>query len=217
MEWVDLSQVMSEHMPRAKASTPPRIRTVRSVAADRINLMEYSLSTHAGTHVDAPRHFIAGGATIDQVPIDRFYGEGVVLAVDGRPGEALAAEQLQKGGPVPRRGDIVLLSTGWGAKYDEPGYMDHPYLSLEAAHWLLRCQVKLVGFDVVTPEMPEPMRTPGFDWPVHHALLEGGSLIVENLRNLEVLAGRRVEVMALPVGIEGADGAPVRAVARTRD
>jgi len=180
-------------------------------------LMEFTFASHIGTHVDAPCHFVAGGRTIDEIPLEQVTGLGVVLDVPGTPNAGIDAAALAAGGPEPRPGDIVLLRTGWEEKAGTPEYFAHPYLEASAADWLIDHRIKLVGMDLITPEMPEAVRSGPFTWPVHRALLEQDILVMENVCNMASLAGRRVEVVAAPISIRGADGAPVRLLARPLD
>lgn len=181
---------------------------------DPFTLMEYTFASHIGTHLDAPNHFVAGAAAIDEIPLERVTGHGVVLDVVGEPNTGLGAEALSSGGPAPEPDGIVLLRTGWEDKAGTPDYFEHPYLLDSAVEWLIARQVKLVGMDLITPEQPEAVRDGPFTWPVHRALLERGILVVENVCNLRPLLRRRVEVIAAPIKVKGGDGAPVRLLAR---
>jgi kynurenine formamidase len=107
------------------------------------------------------------------------------------------------------------MATGWGAYFesDPDRYRMHPYLAEDAAAWLVERRVKLVVLDVPTPDQPEAGRPQGFDWPVHHALLEGGVLIAENAARLDQVAGRRFTAYAFPIPFVEGDGSPVRLVA----
>jgi kynurenine formamidase len=177
-------------------------------------MSEMTLSSHVGTHLDAPNHFIAGGEAIDEVALERVIGPGVVLEVAGEANAPIEAEHLAAGGPEPRRGDIVLLRTGWEERGETPAYFEHPYLAESAVGWLLERKIGMLGMDLITPEMPEVIRDGDFTWPVHNALMAAGVLVLENACNLAGLARRRVEVMAAPIPVVGADGAPVRLLAR---
>jgi len=95
-------------------------------------------------------------------------------------------------------------------KFSTPEYHTHPYLSLEAARWLLDRRVKMVGVDFFSADLPVLRRPKGFDWPVHHLLLGNGVLIAENLANLTALQGRRLTIGAFLLKIKGGDGAPAR-------
>jgi kynurenine formamidase len=177
-------------------------------------MSEITISSHVGTHLDAPNHFIAGGESIDEVALERVIGEGVVLEVEGEANTAIEADDLAAGGPEPRPGDMVLLRTGWEDKSETPAYFEHPYLSESAVAWLLDHEIGLLGMDLITPEMPEKVREGDFTWPVHNALMAADVLVLENACNLASLARRRVEIMAAPIPVVGADGAPVRLLAR---
>ena len=217
--WIDLSQDFWGEMPHSEALPPPEFETLRDVAEDRINVQFYGVPTHVGTHVDAPRHFVEGGPTIDELPLDRFAGEAVVL--DASTDEAAAvtvadleAAEAEVPGDDVGAGDIVLLHTGWGEKYGEADYDPHPWLAVESAEWLVDRGVGLLGCDVITPDIPGPHRPEGWmEFPVHRTLLGADVLIAEHL-SLAPVAGERVEVQGFPMRIKGGDGAPARFVAR---
>ena len=90
----------------------------------------------------------------------------------------------------------------------------HPYLSLEAAQWLVDQKIKLVALDTATPDLPYDLRPKDFQFPVHCLLLKDGVLISQQIANLHKLGGRRVEFLFCPLSIEGCDGAPARVLAR---
>lgn len=213
--WIDFSQPFSGDMPHPPTVPAPEFETVKRVADDDINVQRYSVPTHVGTHVDAPRHFVEDGATIDELPLDRFAGDAIVLDVSRDEPTAITVEDVTGVEGTVREDDIVLLYTGWQAKYGTDAYASHPWLSIELAEWLVERNVRMVGMDVLTPDIPAPQRTEGWtEFPVHRTLLGAGVLIAENLTNLAERTGERLDVQAFPVKIEGGDGAPVRFVAR---
>jgi arylformamidase len=213
-EWRDLTHVLRETMPKLPIFAAPVIRKLRSTPEDPMNITEITVACHVGTHVDAPCHFIHGAPSVDQVPLDRLYGEAVVWALDVAPEGVVEVEDLARARPRAQPGDIVILDTGWWRHFEEPLYDRHPSLSVPAARWLVAQGVKLVGVDFGTPDLAVPLRSPGFDWPVHRVLLGAGVLIVEHVTNIGDLAGQRVDVVCLPLPIAGADGSPVRMIAR---
>jgi kynurenine formamidase len=180
-----------------------------------VNVTCLSASVHAGTHVDAPCHFVPGAPSAERLDLEQVSGTAVGWAVDRRGGEEITVGDLESNRPAAEPGDLVFIRTGWDVHFhgDHAAYHLHPYLSLEAAGWLVERRVKLVALDVATPDMPEAVRSPGFDWPVHHRLLGAGVLVAEHLAHLERVAGRRFRALALPIPIVGADGAPARIVA----
>jgi kynurenine formamidase len=181
---------------------------------DPLNVTEMQMVCHFGTHVDAPRHFIADGPAFDEIPLDRLHGPGVVWRIEADARGLIDAAALDRQRPRLRPDDILLVDTGWAAHLGSERYGDNPSFTLDAADWMVAQQVKLLGIDCLTPDLAVPRRPPGFDWPVHHRLLSHGVLIAENLTNLGSLAGQRIEVLFLALNIRGADGAPARVIAR---
>lgn len=216
--WVGLSQPLYEGMPRARTHGDVSIRVEHvpgGPPGSAVRITHLGMATHVGTHVDAPVHFLADGRSIDQYPLEAFYGPGVVLDVRRDGVVALEADELEAVGQDVRPGDIVLLSFGYAERFGEPDYYDHPYLSEGAADWLLDREVRMVGVDTVTPDMPGAHRPADYAFPVHMKLLGRHVLIMENVGpGVAELAGKRVEVLAVPLPVRGADGAPVMALAR---
>ncbi len=213
--WIDLSHPLRADLPRIAYFPEASFERIKSMPADPLNVTEMHMVCHFGTHVDAPCHFIPDAPALHQIPLERLHGPGVVWRIRCEPDELIEPEKLEAAGPPLRPGDILLLDTGWGEHFGTPRYEEHPSLSLGAAEWIVEQRVKLVGFDFMTPDMPVKRRPPQFRWPIHHILLSQGVLIAENVANLRRLAGGRIEAMFLALNIEGADGAPVRAIARS--
>ena len=218
MAWYDLTQPFHPDVPHSPSLPAPEVRQLRCHDDDGVSVQEYTAATHVGTHVDAPRHFVPGGATVDEIPLERFAGPGVVLDLEREsageiPLEALEAAAAEAGGV--REDDLLLLRTGWGARYDDPeAYVRYPWLAADAAEWLLERGVKLLGVDTVSPDRPRAMRPDDWDaYPLHRTLLPEGVLIAEHLY-LEAVAGRRLEVVGFPLKLRDGDGAPVRMAAR---
>ncbi len=185
-----------------------------------ITLMETVV--HMGTHVDAPRHFYADGPgmdqipieRMDQIPIERMMGDGVVIRLNKSVNEKIDVDDLSNAIPKIEPGDIVAIDTGWSARWGTPEWNKHPYLSLEAAQWLIEEKIKLVAVDTATPDLPFDLRPKDFSFPVHCLLLKESVLIAEQMANLHALSGRRVEFMFCPLSIKDSDGAPARVLAR---
>jgi kynurenine formamidase len=213
-EWVDCSQLFDADAEHG-STRPPEFEQLATPETDGVSVQWLGTSTHTGTHVDAPRHFVPDGATIDELPLDRFAGAGVVLDVEREgPGE-VDADALASAAGTVEPGDLVFVRTGWGERYGTPEYARYPWLTADAADWLLDREVKLLGVDTRSPDRPRAMRPDDWDaYPVHRRLLPAGVLIAENLRLPASLAGERVEVFGFPVNVRGGDGAPARFVVR---
>jgi arylformamidase len=213
-EWIDLTWPLSPTVPRLASFPPPRIEPIARIPEHPFNVTELSMVVHIGTHVDSPRHFFSDGRALDEVPLERFIGTGVVWQID-KPLEGLIEpEDFERMSPEIEPGDILVLDTGLARHVGTPDYDRHAALSTAAASWLVERQVKLVAVDMPTPELPLHVRPPGFDWPVHHTLLRDGVLIAEQVTNTRSLAGRRAEFLFLPLNVVGSDGAPARVLGR---
>jgi len=212
---IDLTHLFRAGMYKQSLFPPIRVERCIRIEERRLNVTCVEFAVHSGTHVDAFRHFVADGMPIESIPLETFAGPAVGWAFDRAGGEEITAADLEAARPAAEAGDIVFLATGWSRFFeaDPERYRVHPYLSVEAAGWLVERRVKLCIFDVPTPDQPETGRPEGFDWPVHHALLEGGVLIAENAAGLERVAGRRLRAYAFPIPFAGGDGSPVRLVA----
>lgn len=214
MEMVDLSRVIYEGMPKIPAL--PEVHVQRCFSLDKghaLNVTEISLPCHAGTHVDAPVHIIPNGQSIEELPLDSFVGPGAVIPVKKRGGEEVTAKDFEDSGIPIHRGDIVMLYTGWDEKFETPEYNLHPYLSVDAAEWMVKKGIKLFGIDCITVDLPTPLRPKGFDFPVHKTLLGNGILIAENVANLRKIVGIKTRILALPLRVKGSDAGHARIVA----
>ncbi|MBI4526210.1 MAG: cyclase family protein [Deltaproteobacteria bacterium] len=214
MEMVDLSRVIYDGMP--KIPILPEVRVQKFLSLEKghpLNVTELSLPCHAGTHVDAPVHIVPNGKSIEELPLESFVGPGAVIAVKKGGGEEVTAKELEDSGVPVNRGDILMLYTGWDEKFESPDYNLHPYLSVDAAEWMVAKGVKLFGIDCITVDLPTPLRQKGFDFPVHKILLGNGVLIAENVANLGKIVGRKTRILALPLRVKGSDAAHARIMA----
>ena len=207
----DLTQPFYEGMSRMTFMPSP---TVRTLPGGRAHVQEIVALTHVGTHMDAPLHVIPGGKSIDLIPLSRVIGEGVILDVSKSDVEPITSKEIAAARPTIKVDDIVFLYTGWGQRFGTPAYDPHPYLSEDAAEYLVSQKVKVVGLDTLTPDLPAPLRPKeGYKGPIHQILLGNGVLIIENLGNLDQVAGKRLQVFAAPLKLREGDGGYLRVFA----
>ncbi len=175
------------------------------------------LGTHTGTHCDAPAHFVPGGGTVDDLPLEVLIGPAVVVDLsDSAPKQEISAAQLEAR-IGDRRPERVLLRYDWSDRWGRMDYYsDNPYLAGEAAQWLVDRGVRLVGMDTATPDDPERGLHNPPDSPNHKIFLEAGVVLVEYICNLRELSRDEVELIVLPLKIRDGDGSPVRCVAMER-
>ena len=184
---------------------------LRMANGDQANVSRMDFGLHSGTHVDAPAHFIEGGAKVDSMPLDSLLGEAEVIEVATNVDvidETFVAANCARGS------QRVLFKTRnsvyWGDT--ERGFHeDYVYIDPDAAHWLVESGVKLVGIDYLSVE-----KFNSDSFPTHLAFLSRGVVIVEGLDLRAVPAGQ-YELLCLPLKIAGGsgDGAPARVILRT--
>ena len=186
--------------------------------------------THNSTHVDAPWPYNShvGGKraqTIDELPLEWFFGPGVVLDFDGRPdGEAITADDARAAlaltGHELQPRDIVLVRTGRDAFYEEPDYMARGCgVTAEATHWLFEQGVRVMGIDAWGWDAPLHLQAQeavargeaGVFWAAHQADLPYCQ--IERLCNLSVLPPVGFTIACFPLKIVGGSAGPTRAVA----
>jgi kynurenine formamidase len=182
----------------------------------------FSVIDHPATHIDAPYHTVENGARLESVDINRLFGEAVVLDLyRGSVDYGYTAADLEGASSEVREGDIVLIHSGY--EDARPGQrIRQTYLTVDAAEWLVEKGVHAVGCEPAGIEhLPEAYLTKRWydkdtletPWPVHRVLLGNDVYIIEGLKNLAYLKGRRVRFAALPLLMPGLSGSPVRAVA----
>ena len=174
-----------------------------------VNLGSISMSVHNGTHADAPFHFDDSGNTIEQMPLETYFGRARVLDLTGRLSESgrqfIELADLEPEAKAIAETRRLLLKTGaWPDSSVFPSWI--PVLARGVAEWLGQREVCLVGFDVPSVD-PITAKT----LPNHQALARAGVCIIESLDLSAVPAGT-YHFAALPLRIAGADGAPVRAI-----
>ena len=208
---IDLSHPLEHGQPNFPWDPKLGIVVHNTVSSIGYNITEISMSSHQGTHLDAPYHFFDDGKTLDQMRLEQFIGPAVL--VDLAPGERLPAktpltvEMFEPHAAKFQPGAKVIYRTGWNAMFGRPEFFsEFPTLTLEAARWIADKRIGLLGMD--TP-------TPSAQWlECHHILLAQGVeiVIVEGLTNLDQLP-ERFTFIGFPMNFTGRDGSPIRAVA----
>lgn len=202
MKFLDLSYEIENGMPVYPGDKEINLEKVADVKNEGYTSHIYNGNMHVGTHIDAPMHIIEDDKFISDYSIDKFIGRGILLDVRGEKEIQLKDEYFKS----IKENHIVLFYTDFSKKYGQKEYYeDHPVISKELADFLIRKKVKMVGFD-----MPSPDRSP---FEIHKELLQNGIFILENLTNLqELIYEENFNVFAQPLKIK-AEGSPVRAIA----
>ena len=231
-EWPDVLRTDIEFESHAQGAQA--IETLFGVAPELLRNGEgwttetfLRFGTHNSTHVDAPWHYnstIQGkpARTIDQLPLEWFYGPGVVIdATDREDGQALSADDVRERAPRELRDlDIVLIRTGRDEFYGQPDYIARgPGVSAEATRWLYEQGVRVMGIDAwgwdaplhLQAEQAKSTGKPGVFWAAHQVDLEYSQ--IERLCNLGGLPDEGFLLACFPLRIEGGSAAPARVVA----
>lgn len=202
MKIIDISQEIYSGMPVYPGDPSFQTRRVNSFKqGDMCEVSEITMGTHCGTHVDAPLHMLPDGEPLESIPLDCFIGKCRVLTVPYPIISEKTLEELQV-----KPGERILLRTDPNGKYNRHGKFNPAVLSMRAAQYLAQLPVKLVGIDAPTVENMELC-----DGEVHRTLLKAGIPLLEGLR-LEEVEGENYTLSALPIRLNGENGAPCRAV-----
>jgi arylformamidase len=205
---VDLSLDIYDKAPTFWPDPKTAVLPHLGIANLKYNITQLIMSTHLGTHLDAPFHFFDTGRTVEQVDPGRGFGPAWVLDFSRKKArEEITREELRQHERKLTRGARIIIRTGWDAVFPEDRYFtDYPGLPPESCTYLAERGIACIALD--TPSVY------AVDYvAVHHALLGAGILIVEGLTRLAELKSERVFFSALPLRIRGRDGSPCRAIA----
>lgn len=171
----------------------------------KYNITQIVMSSHQGTHLDAMYHFLDEGKTLDQMPLDWFYGATHVLRIPKNAKDEITEDDFKPYEHLLTEGAKIIYETGWHKNFGADNFFtEFPTLTLDTSKYLASKKIRMLGMD--TP-------TPSYDWyEVHHVLLGEEIVIVEALANLDQ-APDEFTFMGFPLNFKGRDGSPIRAVA----
>ena len=211
MKLIDLTLTISPSIPTFPGSPKPQFLLWSSLREDGYNLELLFLSSHTGTHMDAPYHFVKNGIKINQIPLDRLIGKATLIKISKKNNGAITKNDIiafeKKNGQIPDYSSVVFF-TGWQSNLAKSNYFEaNPGLSKSAANYLVSKRVNLVGIDSPSIDL-------GRDkvFTVHKILAQNNVLIVENLSNLNKIRSNKFDFVILPLKLKDATGSPVRAI-----
>ena len=212
MKIIDLTLTISNKIPTFPGSPQPNFIPWEKIKDDGYNLELLFLSSHTGTHLDAPYHFLEKGAKIHEISLKKLVSNAVLIKSRKKSNESVTKTDIQKF--EKKHGKIasfssVIFYTGWQRNLQKKYYFTkNPGLSVSAAKYLASKKVSLVGID-------SPSIGLGTDskFSVHQIFAKKGILIVENLANLEKIKSSKFHLVVLPLKLKNATGSPVRAIA----
>jgi arylformamidase len=206
MKYVDLSVPINNTLMVYPGDPVVDIGRFASIEKGGVNLTEMKIGSHAGTHVDLPLHCIPEGADASQMPLEAFFGEAAAVSAHILPDKTITADDTDLSSV--RKGDILLLSTGWEKKFGSDAYfIDIPSVNANLAEKLVKIGIKALGIDIPSVDNADS------ELKTHKILLGNGIVIFECLINITQLIGKRFYFYGVPLKICGGDGSPVRAFA----
>jgi len=212
---VDLTHELANGMPIYPGDPVPSFKRTATIEKNGVNVSRLETGSHTGTHMDAPVHFVAGGISIDEIPVGKLIGEALVCDFSYKKrGSGITREDieivLQEKHETLGEGDMLLCYTGCSELWGNPEVnSDFTYLTGEGAEYLVSRKVRAVGIDFLSIEEFHSK-----DHKTHKTLLSNGIFIIESLnRELKRFVGQRVLFLTFPIKFKGGDGAPCRAVA----
>jgi kynurenine formamidase len=239
----DLSQPFGHNVPLWPYFEDVKIERVHYHAKSGVLTQKITTVMHCSTHADSPAHVIEGTQFTDEIPLEKYYGTGVVVSIPKGKWGVITPKDLEKARPKIEKGDIVIINTGWHKYWsDSTQYFCYsPGLYREAGEWFAAKGVKAVGVDqqaldhplatAIGPHGPGPLRPDvcaeykketGRDvikdfpeWePCHRLLLGNGIMGWENVGgDIDMVTGKRVTIAGFPIRWVKGDGSIVRLVA----
>lgn len=213
---VDLTMVLEEGMQTFGAPWHPYVEITQlgRHGIENRETRKITLGTHTGTHIDAPRHFIPKGGTVEHIPLDVLVGPATVIDFSAQAPKSEVDTPLLRDRVAGRSVERLVLRFDWDLQLNTNAYYsDQPFLSEAACQWLVDAGCRLLAFDVAQPDNPLNGRSAEKDAPNHKILLGAGVVLVEYLVNLRALTRDQIELVVAPLKIKDGDGAPARCFA----
>ncbi|HZO99471.1 MAG TPA: cyclase family protein [Terriglobia bacterium] len=222
---VDLTYRLDEqapYWPEGRTETPFKAQIAGTYERNGLFARELEIPEHFGTHIDAPAHFNPQGWKVSEIPLERLIAPAIVIdvteAASSQDEYRVTVEDIKnweaKHGAAPS-GAVALFRTGWGRRWpsqkdfmkqDAEGKLHFPYLSLEAARYVMS-HMKPVGIGIDSPGID---RGDDHTYPLHHLTLDSNTYLLENVANLEALPETGTIVIVSPMKLTGGSGSPVR-------
>ena len=213
---IDLSFPIYEGMQTFSSRNHPftEISQLARHGIENRETRKITIGSHTGTHIDAPRHFIPNGNTIDKINLDHLVGDFSIADLKKIKKKNINSEILEsKLGSKPKK--RILLNFGWDINYGKSNYYrDSPFLDKSACQWLIKKKCALLGMDIPSPDNPINNFDSDNDSPNHKILLGKKIIIVEYMTKLDKLINIKNGILVIaPLNILYSDGSPSRAFA----
>jgi kynurenine formamidase len=204
MNIIDLSHIINPDISVFPGTEKP---VFEKIDVEGYRELKITMFTHTATHIDAPYHILREGKSLDEFPVGKFIGRGIVINCKHLAGKHITAEFLKQYEERIKKAEFILFNSGWSLKWKTDAYFENfPTLTAHAAIWLTQFNLKGIGLDSISLDPVADLTLPN-----HKIVLKQEILIIENLTNLDSLPDDDFIFSCLPLKIEKADGSPVRA------
>lgn len=208
-KYVDVSVALSPNIITWPGSSSVRFRKVLDLQkGDIANDTDLHLNVHTGTHVDAPSHFIPGGKSVDQIPLEVMIGKAHVIEISECVNRITS--DILSTLSIPESVERLLIRTRNSQLWQQPEHkFDAEFVAItaDAAQWIVNRGIKLLGVDYLSIQ--------GFyDKPIIHTTILGAEIVVIEGLDLSCIAAGCYEMICLPIKLEGIEGAPARVLLR---
>jgi len=207
---IDLTAVLNENIHCYPTDPPFKKSWHAEFEKDKVYVSRLEFGAHAGTHVDAPLHFLGTGDDISQMSPKLFYGQAIAIDTPKKTGENINVADIE--GVDIRENDIVLFRTGWEQRSGSPDFFegDWPGFTPELIAVLAEKKIKALGGDIASADSPAAISNGS---PAHKAAAMANLPVFEALINLNQVVGKRFFFIGLPLRIENCEASPIRAIA----
>jgi arylformamidase len=208
---IDITYPIEEGMPTFGADWHTKVCVRQKGNIDHVGreTRELLMGSHTGTHIDAPRHFIPDGMTIDCVLLKQLCGSTQIIDVSFLKHNGLLTEKILRNFEISPR---IIFYFGWGKEWTTGNfYKNYPFFTVDAANFLIEKGIRLIGMDTPSPDDSRTKLGSPEDSVIHKLFLKNGVILTEYLANLDIVdTSFQWTLMALPLKIKHGDGSPAR-------
>lgn len=210
MKIFDLTHTITNDMTVFPGGEQPNNKVISTVESNGWKETRLHINSHNGTHMDAPAHVLENGITLDKIDVINFIGMAALIDCSCvNEGEEIGIEFIEKNKSIIDKAEFIIFYTNWSKYWNTDKYLNkYPIISDEVVDFIISSNKKGIAFDTISVDPIDSTTL-----PKHHKLLSNNILIFENLTNLDIIKENLFVFCALPLKFEGADGAPIRAIA----
>lgn len=209
MKLLDFTHTLQDNMVAYSAEETPHINTLCTVDSDGYKVNKLEITTHTCTHVDSPSHMLKNGTDIDNISLEMFCGNTLIIDCSNISQTEIPLSIL-KNYDLNHK-DFILFYTGQDKFWNSSKFLyDYKYPSFELCNYLCSLKLKGIGIDTISIDRDNSVK-----FENHHLLFKNNMLIIENLCNLSQGLNKNLYMYLFPLKIKNGDGSPVRVVAKT--